>query len=198
VYQGNPDAAEGTALHTAYTEGSLGFSQAGQAGSILQLFVALGLMALASTAIPHNLLYAPCIFVGAVVCFCCAFLVGHSHNFAFWCFVLSNVALTASGSIPYGLVAVWNKQAEEAGHVGSIAMQMAIINCCITVGQQLCTMILGGFETSMDLESSLHGLFIISTVATALAGVGAIFLRGGTVKASTESGSCSETNTSSE
>merc|ERR1711920_336237 len=84
-----------------------------------------------------------------------------------------------AGSIPYGIVAVWNKAAEEAGHMGSVAMQMAILNCCITVGQQLCTMILGGLEDSFSVNDSLKGLYIISMVANGLGGIGALFLTTG-------------------
>merc|ERR1711963_518880 len=134
--------------------------------------------------------YAPCLFGGAAVCFLCAFVVGHSHSLAFTCFVLSNVGLTAAGSIPYGIVAVWNRAAEAAGHAGSVAMQMAILNCCITVGQQLCTMILGGLEVSYSLVAALKGLFIISMVANGLGGIAALFLRTG--KASGKSANSNE------
>merc|ERR1711920_7108 len=109
----------------------------------------------------------------------CAFVVGHNHGLAIFVFVLSNVCLTAAGSIPYGIVAVWNAAAEKRGNVGSIAMQMAILNCCITVGQQLCTMILGGLEGSFDFLTSIRYLFTISMIANALGGVGSPFLTTG-------------------
>merc|ERR1719282_350041 len=118
-----------------------------------------------------------------MTCFLCAFVVGHSHKLAVACFILSNVGLTAAGSIPYGIVAVWNRAAEAAGHAGSVAMQMAILNCCITVGQQLCTMILGGLEGSFSVNDSLKGLYIISMVANGLGGIGALFLTTGTKNA---------------
>merc|ERR1712038_722002 len=140
------------------------------------------------TKLRSNLIYSPCLILSAVVCFLCAFVVGHSHLLATTCFIISNVGLTAAGSLPYGIVAVWNKMAEEAGHVGSVAMQMAILNCCITVGQQLCTMILGGLEVRYSVVDSLRDLFIISMVANALGGVGAIFLRGGSAKGKSETG----------
>merc|ERR1712087_310039 len=122
---------------------------------------------------------APCLFASAAVCFLCAFVVGHSHKLAFTCFVLSTVGLTAAGSIPYGIVAVWNKAAEQAGHAGSVAMQMAILNCCITVGQQLCTMILSGLETKYSLVYALKAMLIIGMAANGLGGVGALFLTTG-------------------
>merc|ERR1712228_930208 len=106
----------------------------------------------------------------------CAFVVGHSHKLAFTCFVLSTVGLTAAGSLPYGIVAVWNKAAEQAGKAGSVAMQMAILNCCITVGQQLCSMILGGLEGTLEFVVAIKYLFVISMMANGMAGVGALFL----------------------
>merc|ERR1719433_2368938 len=140
--------------------------------------------------IPSHLIYAPCLLVGGIVCFCCAVVVGHQHALAAICFVLSNVPLTAAGSIPYAIVAVWSNAAVRAGNVGSVAMQMAILNCCITVGQQLCTMILGGLEGSHSVVAALKGLFIISMVANALGGIAALFLRTG--KTSGKSASSNE------
>jgi len=162
--------------------GANAFSTAGQLGSMFNLLLSFVFMGLGFTSVPNNLIYAPCLFGGAAVCFMAAFVVGHSHNLAILCFVLSNVGLTAAGSIPYGIVAVWNKTAEEAGHAGSVAMQMAVLNCCITVGQQLCTMILGGLEGSFSVNDSLRGLYIISMVANGLGGVGSLFLTTGKPK----------------
>merc|ERR1712154_248266 len=111
-------------------------------------------------------------------------------------FVLSNVCLTAAGSLPYGIVAVWNKAAEQAGKAGSVAMQMAILNCCITVGQQLCTMILGGLEGSYSVNDSLKGLYTISMVANGLGGIGALFLNSGSSKSQGKSVSDMESSKS--
>merc|ERR1719362_1383880 len=179
VYPGDAEAAKGSLERAEYIEGADAFASAGQYGSIFNLFLSFAFMGLGYTSLPNNLIYAPCLFGGAAVCFLCAFVVGHSHKLAFTCFVLSNVGLTAAGSVPYGIVAVWNKAAEEAGHAGSVAMQMAILNCCITVGQQLCTMILGGLEGVYSVNDSLKGLYIISMVANGLGGIGALFLTTG-------------------
>merc|ERR1719276_453087 len=179
VYPGDPEAEVGSFAREVYIAGANAFSTAGQMGSIFNLLLSFAFMGLGFTSVPNNLIYAPCIFVGAGVCFLCAFVVHHSHGLAIASFVLSNVTLTAAGSIPYGIVAVWNKAAEQAGKVGSVAMQMAILNCCITVGQQLCTMTLGGLEGSYSVNESLKGLYIISTVAGGLGGIGAMFLKGG-------------------
>merc|ERR1712014_215117 len=183
VYPGDPEAPLGSIAREVYIAGADAFSSAGQWGSIFNLFLSFAFMGLGYTSLPNNLIYAPCLFGGAAVCFLCAFVVGHSHKLAFTCFVLSNVGLTAAGSIPYGIVAVWNKAAEEAGHAGSVAMQMAILNCCITVGQQLCTLILSGLETKYSLVFALKAMLIIGMAANGLAGVGALFLTTGSKNA---------------
>merc|ERR1712150_289444 len=179
VYPGDSEAAPGTVAHDAYVAGAAAFSTAGQFGSIFNLLLSFIFMGLGFTSLPSNLIYSPCLILSAVVCFGCAFVVGHSHTLAFTCSVLSTVGMTAAGSIPYGLVAVWNRAAEEAGHAGSVAMQMAILNCCITVGQQLCTMILGGLEGFWSVNDSLKGLYTISMLANGLGGLGALFLTTG-------------------
>merc|ERR1719464_1352582 len=179
VYPGDSEAPPGSLAREVYVAGADAFSTAGQYGSIFNLFLSFVFMGLGYTSLPNNLIYAPCLFVAAAVCFMCAFVVGHSHTLAFTCSVLSTVGMTAAGSIPYGLVAVWNRAAEEAGHAGSVAMQMAILNCCITVGQQLCTMILGGLEGFWSVNDSLKGLYTISMLANGFGGIGALFLTTG-------------------
>merc|ERR1719264_1601238 len=176
VYPGDPEAPAGSLAREVYVAGADAFSTAGQYGAIFNLFLSFAFMGLGYTSLPSQLIYAPCLFGAAAVCFMCAFVVGHSHTLAFTCSVLSTVGMTAAGSIPYGIVAVWNRAAEEAGHAGSVAMQMAILNCCITVGQQLCTMILGGLEGTLEFVVAIKYLFVISMMANGLAGVAALFL----------------------
>merc|ERR1711997_1232714 len=178
-YPGDPEAAPGSVAREMYIAGETDFGTAGQLGSVFNLCLSFVFMGLGFTSLPSHLIFAPCIFVGAGVCFLSAFVVGQSRSLAIIAFVLSNVCLTAAGSLPYGMVAVWNKAAEQAGKAGSVAMQMAILNCCITVGQQLCTMILGGLEGSLEFVVAIKYLFVISMMANALGGVGAFFLRGG-------------------
>merc|ERR1719189_1715655 len=116
------------------------------------------------------------VFVGAIVCYMSAFSVGHAGGLAILALVLSNIPLGAAGSIPYGIVAVWNKADADAGKVSSVATQMAILNCCITVGQQMCHTILGTFETSSSAVEAIHKIFILSMVANGIAGIGSLFL----------------------
>jgi len=179
VFPGDAEAPKGSFGREMYIAGADAFASAGQWGSLFNLSLSFGFMGLGYTSIPNNVIYAPCLFLAAAVCFTCAFVVGNSHGLAVVCFILSSVGMTAAGSIPYGIVAVWNKAAEAAGATSSVAMQMAILNCCITVGQQLCTMILGGLEVSFSLPDALKGMLIISMVANGLGGVGAFFLTGG-------------------
>eukprot|EP00415_Alexandrium_ostenfeldii_P001486 UN1486 len=132
-------------------------------------------MGLSFTPIPHHFIFAPLVFVGAVVCYLSAFQVGHSGSMAKLSLILSNIPLGAAGSIPYGIVAVWNSKAEESG-TSSLAMQMALVNCCITVGQQVCHTVLGALETSNPVPEALKQLFTYSMVANGVAAIGALFL----------------------
>merc|ERR1719367_1999260 len=188
VYPGKPEAPETSMTYKMYADGAHAFSGAGKMGSVFNLALSFAFMGLGFTSLPTHLIYAPCLFIASFVCFLCAFVVGHSHTMAVFAFVLSNVGLTAAGSVPYGIVAVWNKQAEEAGKVGSVAMQMAILNCCITVGQQLCTTVLSGLEGSHTVPEAIKILFVISFVANSAAGIGSCFLQvGGSAATTVES-----------
>jgi len=181
VYPGDAEAHEGSAASLAYIAGQNDFGTAGQMGSGLNLALALVFMAVGLYAprVPPHMMYAPCLFIGTFVCFMCAFVVGQNSSLAIVSFVLSNVCLTAAGCLPYGMVAIWNQQAEEAGKVGSVAMQMAVLNCCITVGQQLTTMILAGLETQLVLVTALKYLFVLSMIANGIAAVACLFLNVG-------------------
>ena len=55
-------------------------------------------------------------------------------------------------------------------------MQMAVLNCCITIGQQLTTMILAGFETQLVLVTALQYLFVLSVITNSSVAVARLFL----------------------
>merc|ERR1719445_1622013 len=176
VFEGNPEAETGTPAHTAYVEGAEAFSKGGERGALVSLLLSFVLMGLSFTPIPHHFIFAPLVFVGTIVCYMSAFSVGHAGGLAILALVLSNIPLAAAGSIPYGIVAVWNKDDADAGKVSSVATQMAILNCCITVGQQMCHTILGTFETSSSAVEAIHKVFILSMVANGVASIGSLFL----------------------
>jgi hypothetical protein len=178
VYEGDEKAIDGTPAKMAYTDGQDAFAMGGLIRSGVQLVLSLFIMAvLAKTSIRAGFIYAPCLWVGAVASLLAAFAVGHSGTFAITCFVLTVVAETATSSVPYSLVAKWNQQAEAAGKPASTAMQMALLNCCITVGQQVTVLTLSGIQTKVSLEISLLIVIGISAVMYALAGIGAFFLK---------------------
>mmetsp|Transcript_22146 Transcript_22146/g.39800 ORF Transcript_22146/g.39800 Transcript_22146/m.39800 type:complete len:485 (+) Transcript_22146:74-1528(+) len=180
VFEGDVNAEKGSAAQIAYKEGVDAFGTAGQYRSGVQLVVSLLMMfIMLKTSIPHRLVYMPCLYIGAVVALLAAFAVGHSGNFAIVCMALSMIPESASLAIPYGLVAFWNKKAEEEGKEVSTAMQMAVLNCCITIGQVLCTSSLALLETGLSLERSLTIILIVGGTASALAGTGAYFLKSG-------------------
>lgn len=181
VYEGNQTAPEGTYGYEQYVAGNEEFSHTGVMGSALNLALGFVFMWLGSTSIPSHFYYAPAILAGALVCFMSALVVHHNHKLAGFAFVLSQVPLTAAGSIPYGIVAVWNKAEEQmTGKVGSVALQMAILNCCITVGQQACTVIESALLASgQTMPVALKNLLLISMVANTIGGICTLFLGGG-------------------
>jgi len=177
VFQGDENAEEGSEEKIAYSNGMTAFSTGGQGKSVLQLISALVIITLLlKTTIRPRLVYAPCIYIGAIVSILAAFFVGHSGGFAIACLVFSIMPEAGSFAIPFGLVATLNKRAEEEGKPVSTALQMALLNCCVTVGQQICTMILAGIEGKLSLEAALPCVFIVAAIAQGLGGTGALFL----------------------
>jgi hypothetical protein len=181
VYDGDEQAANGTPEKEAFIDGKNAYASGGQMRSVLQLGVSLLIMGLlAMPSIRPGFVYGPCLYIGAAASLLAAFAVGHSGTFAMTCLVLSVVAETGTGSVPYGLVASWSQQAEAAGNPTSTAMQMALLNCCITVGQQVTVLALAGLElpvTHLSLASSLLVILGATGVMYALAGTGALFLK---------------------
>ena len=177
VYQGDQHAAAGSEKKLAYARGMDDFSTGGQLRSGLQLLSALVIIALLmKTKLRPRLIYAPCILIGAIVSFLAGFVVGHVATFAMVCFVLSIMPETGSFAIPFGLVATLNKRAEEEGKQVSTALQMALLNCCVTVGQQVCHMVLAIIEEHLPLEKALPCVFILAGVAHTLGGTSALCL----------------------
>jgi len=177
VFQGDQNAPEGSEAKIAYGEGNAAFSHGGQARSVLQLLSAIVIIAiLLRNWLRPRLVYAPCIFIGGVASILAAFAVGHSGGFAMLCMTLSVMPETGSFAIPFGLVATLNKRAEEEGKQVSTALQMSLLNCCVTVGQQICTTTLAAIEGSLSLEKALPCVFMLAAAAQAVAGSGALCL----------------------
>lgn len=169
--------------HEAYGLGVKAFATGGQIRSAVQLVVSLALLAvLIHAKIPQKFLYAPLLYMGAVFTFLASVAVGHAAGtFAIVCFTISILPELGCFAIPYGLVAKWNKEAENEGKTVSTALQMSLLNCCITVGQQISTLSLTLFETGLTLQDSLTAIFIVAGVAYTVAGTGALFLKDGSV-----------------
>mmetsp|Transcript_85405 Transcript_85405/g.249993 ORF Transcript_85405/g.249993 Transcript_85405/m.249993 type:complete len:475 (-) Transcript_85405:465-1889(-) len=177
VYGGVQRAEPGTPERTAYEAGKLAFSLGGQCKALLQLVSALVIIAiLLKTPVRPRLVYAPCLFVGALFDFLAAFAVGSSGIFAMVCLAVSVMPETGSFAIPFGLVATLNKRAEEEGKHVSTALQMALINCCVTVGQQICTLTLACIQGKMTLATSLPCILAFAGVTHGLGGFTALFL----------------------
>lgn len=177
VYQGDQHAPAGSEAKLNYGRGVQAFSEGGQMRSGFQLLAALGIIALLlGTRLRPRLMYAPCIYVGAVVSFLAGYVVGHNVTFAILVFVTSIMPETGSFAIPFGLVATLNKRAEQEGKQVSTALQMALLNCCVTVGQQVCHMVLAIIEQHLPLTAALPCVFLFAGVAYTLAGSSALCL----------------------
>mmetsp|Transcript_119692 Transcript_119692/g.166941 ORF Transcript_119692/g.166941 Transcript_119692/m.166941 type:complete len:314 (-) Transcript_119692:191-1132(-) len=180
VFEGDLNAPQGSPGHEKYAQGQTAFNNAGQAKSVLQLVSALAIIAiLVNNWVRPRTVYAPCIFIGAIVSVLAATVVGHNASFAIVCMAFSIMPETGSFAIPFGLVATLNKRAEKEGKAVSTALQMSLLNCCVTVGQQICTLALAGIESQMSLEASLPWVFALSAAAQTLAGFGAMRLDDG-------------------
>ncbi|CAK0796037.1 unnamed protein product, partial [Prorocentrum cordatum] len=177
VYGGDETAPQGSPEHDAYARGEAQFAQGGQCKAVLGLVSSLMIiMVLLHTKIPPRLVYAPCIFGGAVVAVLAAFFVQQNGLFALVCMAFSVLPEVGSFAIPFGLIAVLNKRAEQEGKQVSTALQMALLNCCITVGQQVCTTILACVEGQMSLAQALPVTFMVAAAAQAVGGMSALFL----------------------
>jgi len=177
VYDGNLDAEDGSAAKNNYRDGMSAYSLGGQLRSGLQLLSALVIIAIMLlTRLRPRSVYAPCIFFGALVSFLAAFAVGHSGVFAILCWTGSIMPETGSFAIPFGLVAILNKRAEEEGKQVSTALQMALLNCCVTVGQEVCHLALAIIEHRMVLKAALPCVFILAGAAHSLGGAAALCL----------------------
>merc|ERR1712154_375634 len=177
VFEGDANAPKGSEKEENYAAGMQEFAFGGQVKSIVSLFFTLLVMfVMSNTNIRPRLIYAPTIFVGATASFLAALFVGHHANFAVICMTMAEITMVGCFSVPYGLVAAMNEKAAREGKVVSTALQMALLNCCVTVGQQICTLFLAAIETRMSLATALPCVFVLAGVSFALAGGTTLFL----------------------
>merc|ERR1712087_64309 len=175
VYVGDEKAPEGSASHQAFADGEHAFTVAGQGKSVMQLVTSVAIItALLNTRVPPRFLYAPCIFGGAIVSILAAFFVKQNGAFAMVCMVFSVLPEAGSFAIPFGLVAAINRRAEQEGKTVSTALQMSLLNCCSTLGQQICSTTLAAVEGRMSLTAALPVTFMVAAVAQSIGGVGAL------------------------
>jgi hypothetical protein len=199
VFQGDETAPEGSVEKEHYAEGIAAFSFAGQMKAVAQLLSTLLIMYLMmNTSIRPRYLYAPCIFIGFVSSLLAALVVGHDGNFAEVCMIMAVFPETGCFSIPFGLIATMNKRLEKQGKPVSTALQMALLNCCITVGQQICTLTLAGIEGKLSLEKALPCVFMLAAIAQGVAGGSTLFLDDKSVEDEPDKTTTGETTTSEE
>merc|ERR1712154_332295 len=177
VFEGDANAPKGSEREENYAAGMQEFAFGGQVKSIVSLFFTLLVMFVTSnTNIRPRLIYAPTIFVGAAASFMAALFVGHHANFAVVCMTMAEITMVGCFSVPYGLVAAMNEKAAREGKQVSTALQMALLNCCVTVGQQVCTMVLAFIEGYLALDKALLIGFLVAGLALSVSGVATLFL----------------------
>lgn len=180
VFQGDAEAPLGSAAHQAYAEGQEAFAHGGQCKSVLHLLAALlVIFILQRTKIPAKGVYAACIFAGAIASYVAAFFVKHDASLATACLVFSVLPLVGSQAIPFGLVAARERAAEEQGRQVSTALQMALLNCSLTAGQQITHVALAALEGSMSLEAALPTTLACAAAVQLAGGAGAALLATG-------------------
>jgi len=177
VFEGDENAPEGSVKKQNYADGMQEFAFGGQVKSVVSLFFTLVIIFIMSnTSIRPRLIYAPTIFIGATASLLAAMVVGHNGNFAVICMTMAEITCVGCFSVPYGMVASMNERAAREGKQVSTALQMALLNCCVTVGQQVCTMFLAGIESWIALDKALLIGFMMAGVAFIVAGVATLFL----------------------
>jgi len=180
VFPGDPAAPLGSTAHRSYELGQEAFAYGGQCKSLLQLLSALlVVVALYRTRLSPKVVYAACIFAGAGASYAAAFFVKHNVDLATACMVLSVLPLVGSHGIPWGLLAASNRAAEEQGLRVSTALQMALLNCGLVVGQQICHVTLAALESFVAPTLALQAMMACGAVALAMAGAGALLIPSG-------------------
>merc|ERR1712150_337329 len=177
VFEGDSNAPKGSEKEENYAAGMQEFAFGGQVKSIVSIFFTLLVMFVTSNSnIRPRLIYAPTIFCGAAASFMASIFVGHHANFAVICMTMAGITMVGCFSVPYGLVASMNEKAAREGKTVSTALQMALLNCCVTVGQQVFTMILALIESYVELDKALLIGFSVAGAAFVTSGVATLFL----------------------
>jgi hypothetical protein len=114
---------------------------------------------------PAKIVYSSSIFIGFLASLMAAWFVQHNRVWALICWIISVMPEVGAFSIPFGLLAAVNKRAELEGKPTTAALQMALLNCCITVGQQVCTCTLAAWQAVGTMEGSLRACFTLAAAS---------------------------------
>jgi hypothetical protein len=176
VFDGDPDADAASEARRSYVDGQAAFAHAGQTKCVMSLMASLLLLVvLQQDLAAPRLLYAASLLVGAAATGSAVF-VGDSVVLASICMTLCGLPIVASNSIPFGMIAAQNKREEETGQQVSTALQMSLINCSTTLGQQICTGMLSVLELVGPISWALPAALLMSSGAMGMASILAIFL----------------------
>jgi len=177
VYGGDGHADATGEEKKAFAAGQLAFSYGLQGKALLALLSSFLCTFLATLkSIPPRVVYAVFLTIGAVVSLAAAFLVQQNGTMAAVCLVVSCLPEVASFAVPFGLVAMLNQQAVKKGKPDKTGLQMALLNSCITVGQELCIMTKVILEVNMSTQQALTPMFAIGSIVLIVACVGILFI----------------------
>merc|ERR1712032_1501101 len=131
---------------------------------------------LLKTRFPPRVVFAVCIFAGAAASAAAALFVGRNACWALICMAWSILPQVGAFSIPFSLLAVVNHRAKQEDKQVSTALQMSLLNCCVTIGQQVSTVTLSAMEANMSMHQALLIIWAMAAIVQTVGGVGALCL----------------------
>merc|ERR1712032_1725487 len=134
LFGGDGTAAAGTPDKIAFDHGIAAFSVAGIYQSVFQIVASLALMVIVSKpGVSLRLLYVFCLLVGTLASIWVYQPIDVSVAQAVS--VVEKLSEVASFIVPFALVVLASKKAEQTGETVSTALCMAYLNCSCTLGQ---------------------------------------------------------------
>merc|ERR1712137_1103866 len=134
LFGGDGTASAGTPDKIAFDHGIAAFSVAGIYQSVFQIAASLALMVIVSKpSVSLRWLYTFCLLVGA---FASVWVYRPIDVYVAQAFsVVEKLSEVASFIVPFALVVLASKKAEQTGETLSTALCMAYLNCSCTLGQ---------------------------------------------------------------
>merc|ERR1712137_159110 len=168
LFGGDGTASAGTPDKIAFDHGIAAFSVAGIYQSVFQIAASLALMVIVSKpSVSLRWLYTFCLLVGA---FASVWVYRPIDVFvAQGLSVVEKLSEVASFIVPFALVVLASKKAEQAGETVSTALCMAYLNCSCTLGQFVQMALTSLFCVFLSDSQAFSALFVVGGACLALA-----------------------------